>query len=93
MIIEETPEALRIIKNFIGVWQHSETIDEVAASCGINKFAAYRYRRELDVRLGVRLKDLERTRPPKLSAAAVAVLKQHADSELLHYLNSREPKP
>ena len=81
------------MKHFIAVWQNAITIDDVTLNCGIEKLKAYRYRRELDVRLGIRLKNLERQRAPKLSHAVIAVLKQHADDELLRYINTTPTPP
>ena len=81
------------MKQFIAVRQNANTIDDVTLNCGIEKLKAYRYRRELDVRLGIRLKNLERQRAPKLSHAIIAVLKQHADDELLRYINTNPTPP
>ena len=93
MIIRNSPEGITAMKHFIAVWQNANTIDDVTLNCGIEKLKAYRYRRELDVRLGIRLKNLERQRAPKLSHAVIAVLKQHADDELLRYINTNPPPP
>ena len=81
------------MKHFIAVWQNANTIEDVVANYGIDKYKAYRYRRELDVRLGIRLKNLERQRAPKLSRAVIAILKEHADDELLHYINANPTRP
>ncbi len=93
MIIRNSPEGITAIKHFIAVWQNANTIDEVARDCGIDKLKAYRYRRELDIRLGIRLKNLERQRAPKLSYAVIAVLKQLADEELLRFINTNPSLP
>ena len=93
MIIRNSPEGITAMKHFIAVWQNANTIEDVVANYGIDKYKAYRYRRELDVRLGIRLKNLERQRAPKLSRAVIVILKEHADDELLHYINANPTRP